>query len=164
MSRHTWFSCLDQHPADESRKEDTGLLSWRLFTFHSVLTQLQDFSKKPSHRKTTQARMHAYESLYTHTFTHAHTLTLRKKKKVYIHTSSEGPGVPARHNMQTNHSRGERSWKDTVNSCSLPLFPTHTGSLSLWISFLLRELCSPRFNSRIDSTIQKETRSDYPPD
>lgn len=45
-------------PADESRKEDTGLLSWRLFTFHSMLTQLQVFFFP--NRKHRHASRHAY--------------------------------------------------------------------------------------------------------
>lgn len=44
INRRPPFSRPSVRPADESRKEDTGLLSWRLFTFHSTLTQLQVFS------------------------------------------------------------------------------------------------------------------------
>lgn len=57
---HTWFGCLDTHPEDESRKQDTGLLSWRQFTFHSMLTQLQDFFQKALTQKDNTG-MHAYE-------------------------------------------------------------------------------------------------------
>lgn len=52
------FSCPSMRPADESRKEDTGLLSWRLFTFHSMLTQLQVFFFP--NRKHRHASRHAY--------------------------------------------------------------------------------------------------------
>lgn len=133
-------------------------MSWRLFTFHSMLTQLRDFFFFFfMNRKHRHASRHAYnlqtapQVACTHTRTHTRWGSRRAaypsliwENNFQILTSSEGLGAAGRHNNLTNLSRRRRSRKDAASSCSpgLLLAHVHVGSLIHWIGFLFGELCS----------------------
>lgn len=153
MSWHTWFGCYGMHPADESRKEDTELLSWIQFAFHSMLTRLQDFSKKPSNRKTTQTCVHMTKSTHYCLGSHTHTQARDwRMNNFYIHatlkivarrldTTSTQTSADDRGRGRTQLTQLESSAATETRSCWLTK-PT--------ISFLWGELHSQRFNTGIN--------------